>query len=187
MARHRLDGEFRVRQEEQLRRALRDAGEALEWELLAGDPSARSKEVVSDIRRLTQSGLRQLERDLEAEIEEKRAEIRQLKKTVTVLTKLAQKDEEAFPSEVDYQYTAKQGQSGLVTKTQALLLEAPEEAEKAAANLEQRIDRLGTLRDQMIEHLKQRLKTVGAAKSELGSFVRGTDELVDHVLATLSE
>ena len=75
MARHRQDGEFKVRQEEQLRRALWDAGEALEWELLAGDPTARSEEVVADIRRLTQSGLRQLERDLEAEIEEKKAEI----------------------------------------------------------------------------------------------------------------
>ncbi|MBT8336727.1 MAG: hypothetical protein KJO11_08995 [Gemmatimonadetes bacterium] len=186
MARHRQEGAFRVRQEEQLRRALRDAGEALEWELLAGDPSARTEEVVSDIRRLTQSGLRQLERDLEAEIEEKRAEIRQLKKTVGVLTKLAQKGEDAFPAEVDYRYTAKQGQSGLVTKTQELVLEAPEEAEKAAANLEQRIDRLGGLRDQMVVHLKQRLKTLEAAKAELRTFVRGTDELVDHVLATLA-
>ena len=174
-----------MRQEEQLRRALRTAGEALEWELLTLDPSTGTEEVVADIRRLTRAGIRQLERDLEAEISEKRLEVRQLKQTVNVLEKLAEKDEAAFPTEIEYRYTAKRGKDGLVTKTEEVLLEDPEEAEKTAEKLERRLDRFSLLRDQMVEHLKQRRDTLSAAKAELRNFVRGTDWLVDEVLATL--
>ena len=186
MARYRQAGEFRVRQQEQLRRALRAAGEALGWELLTLDPSDGTEEVVADIRRLTQAGIRQLERDLEAEISEKREEVRQLKKIVNVLSTLAEKDEAAFPTEIEYRYTAKRGKDELVTKTEEVLLEDPEEAEKTADQLERRLDRLSLLRDQMVEHLRQRRATLSAAKAELRGFVRGTDWLVDEVLATLT-
>ena len=186
VARYRQAGEFRVRQEEQLRRALRAAGEALGWELLTLDASSGSEVVVADIRRLTRAGIRQLERDLEAEISEKRAEVRQLKKTVNVLSKLAEKDEAAFPTEIEYQCTAKRGKDELVTKTVEVVLEDPGEADKTAEKLQNRLDRLSLLRDQMVEHLKKRRKTLSAAKSELRSFVRGTDCLVDEVLATLT-
>ncbi|MEQ9569605.1 MAG: hypothetical protein RLN75_05400 [Longimicrobiales bacterium] len=185
VARHRQAGEFRVRQEEELRRALRTAGEALGWDLLALE-AAGTEEVLEDMRRLTQAGIRQMERDLGAEITEKRAELRQLKKTVKSLEKLAGGDESAFPAQIEYRYTAKRGNDGLVTKTKELLLEDPAEAERTAEKLEQRLDRLGALRDQMVDHLKQRLKTIAAAKAELRSFVTGADRLVDHVLATLT-
>lgn len=185
MARHRQAGEFRVRQEEELRRALRAAGEALGWDLLALE-AAGTEEVLEDMRRLTQAGIRQMERDLGAEITEKRAELRQLKKTVKSLEKLAEGDESAFPAQIEYRYTAKRGNDGLVTKTKELLLEDSAEAERTAEKLEQRLDRLGALRDQMVDHLKQRLETIAAAKAELRGFVTVADRLVDHVLATLT-
>lgn len=175
-----------MRQEEQLRRALRTAGEALEWGLLALDPAGETGEVVADIRRLTRAGLRQMERDLEAEISEKRKEVRQLRRTVNVLEKLAENDPAAFPAEIEYRYTAKQGQGGLVTKTEEVVLEDSEEAQQTAEKLERRLDRLSLLRDQMVEHLQHRLEILAAAKAELRNFVRGTGWLVDEVLATLT-
>lgn len=175
-----------MRQREELRRTLRTAGEALGWDLLALEPASGTEEVMADMRRLTQSGIRQLERDLEAEIAEKKEEVKQLKRTVTSLTKLAKGKAEAFPAEVEYRYTAKRGNDGLVTKTEELVLEDADEAKRAAEKLEQRIDRLGALRDQMVDHLKQRLNTIAEAKGELRSFVQGSDRLVDQVLATLT-
>jgi hypothetical protein len=186
VARYRQAGELRVRQEEQLRRALRTAGEALGWGLLTLDPSGETGDVAADIRRLTRAGLRQLERDLEAEISDKRKEVRQLRRTVNVLEKLAENDPAAFPTEIEYRYTAKQGQDGLVTKTEEVVLEDSEEAQKTAEKLERRLDRLSLLRDQMVEHLQQRRETLSAAKAELRNFVRGTGWLVDEVLATLT-
>ncbi len=148
--------------------------------------SAETEAVAADIQRLTRAGIRQLERDLEAEITEKRNEGRQLKQTVTALAKLAEKDEAAFPAELEYWYTAKDGGDGLMTKTETVVLEDPGEAEKMAEKLEQRLDRLGLLSDQMVEQLKRRQQTISAAKAEVSSFVRGTAWLVDEVLATLT-
>ena len=175
-----------MRQEEQLRRALRTAGEALGWQLLTLDPATGTDEVVADIRRLTKAGIRQLERDLEAEISEKREEVRQLKRTVTALEKLAAEDEASFPREIEYQCTARRGKDELVTKTVEVALEDPSAAERTAEKLDKRIERLTLLRDQMVEHLKKRREVLSAAESELRSFVRGTDGLVNEVLVTLT-
>jgi hypothetical protein len=186
VARYKQAGQFRVRQREQLRRALHTAGESLEWDVLTLDETAGTDEVIADIRRLTQAGLRQLERDLEAEIAEKRAEVKQLEKTVNVLSELAEADDEAFPQEIEYHFTAKRNKTELVTRTEELVVEDPSEAEKKAGKIEKRLGRFGRLRDEMIIHLKKRQKTLAEAKSELRSFVRGTGGVVDEVLMTLT-
>lgn len=185
VAQYRQAGDFRVRQQEQLRRAIRAAGEAMRWELLAGAEPAGTREIKADFRRLTQAGMRLLERDLEAEIAEKREEIRQLRKIVDALAKLASDDDAQFPAQVEYQYTARQGKDDLVTRTDELVLEDRGQAAKAAEQLEKRLDRLGVLRDEMIDKLKKRQRALADARLELPSFVRDADPLVDEVLATL--
>lgn len=186
IARYRQSGEFRVRQQEQIRRALSVAGEALDWGQLEVELPGDAEEVEADIRRLTQAGIRQLERDLEDEIAQKRKEIRQLEKTVSAMAKLGEKDETVFPTEVEYQYTSRRGKDELVTRTEEVVLEDPDHAVKEAEKLEKKLDRLGRLRDQMVENLKKQRQTIKSAKSEVKSFVNGTEFLVDEVMATLT-
>lgn len=186
IARYRQDGEFRVRQQEQIRRALSVAGEALDWDQLELGLPVDAEEVEADIHRLTQAGIRQLERDLEDEISEKRKEIRQLEKIVSAMAKLGEKGEDAFPAEVEYHYTSRRGKDELVTRTEEVVLEDPEHAVKESEKLEKKLDRLGRLRDQMVENLKKQRQTIKNAKSEVRSFVSGTEVFVDEVLATLA-
>ena len=169
-----------------MRRALHVAGEELNWKVLAADDPAGTQEVKADVRRLTQAGIRQLERDLEAEIVEKRQEVRRLKKTLAVLSDLAEQDEEAFPTQLEYQYTSNRGRDDFVTKTEEVVLEAPDDAGKAAKKIEQRLDRFGRLRDQMVEQLKDQRKTIAEAKADLQRFVLGVERMLDDVLAILT-
>lgn len=138
-----------------------------------------------DVQRLTRAGIRAIEKDLESELLEKRREIRQLESAIETLSELAEGDPSVFPTEVAYTYTATRGKGEYVTKEEELLLEDPGSAEAAAKRLEKRLGRFGRLRDQMVERLKHRRKTVREAKSELKDFVHGTDGLVSEVLATL--
>ena len=156
------------------------------WDQLEVELPGGAEEVEDDIRRLTQAGIRQLERDLEEEISQKKKEVRQLEKTVTVITKLAEKKDTVFPTEVEYQYTSRRGRDELVTRTEEVVLEDPDHAVKEAEKLEKRLDRLGRLRDQMVENLKGRRQTIKEAKSEVRHFVSGTEGLVGEVLATLT-
>jgi len=143
------------------------------------------KQVSVDVQRLTSAGIRAIEKDLESELVEKRREIRQLERAIATLSELAEGDPSAFPAEVAYTYTATRGKDQYVTKEEELLLEDSGSAEAAAKRLEKKLGRFGRLRDQMVESLKQRRKTVGEAKSELKDFVHGTNPLVSEVLATL--
>jgi hypothetical protein len=182
---HKQDGEFRIRQRENLRRALQTAAEALSWDALASSHEAPIEEITADVRWMTDAGIGAIERDLDSEIREKKQEVRRLKRTIVVLTELATQDGSAFPTEVAYQYTSTQGQGEYVTKEQELLLEDPDSAVKAASTLENRLDRLRRLRDEMVEGLKHRRRTVDKARSELARFVRDTRPIVREVLATL--
>jgi hypothetical protein len=184
--RYRQAGQFRVRQREQLRRALQKAAVALDWDVIAGVEENPIQEVAIDVHRLTGAGVRAIERDIESEIAEKRREVSQLKRTVQALSKLADEDPAAFPTEVAYRYTASRGKDVYVTKEEELVVEDPGSAEMAALKLEKSLDRFGRLRDQMVESLKQRRRTVREAKAELHDFMRVTDSLVADVLATLS-
>lgn len=142
--------------------------------------------MAQDIHRLTGAGVRALERDLDSEIAEKRRELKRLERTIEALTALAAEEEEAFPTEVAYSYTATRGKGVYVTKVEELVLEAPDEAARAAAKLEKGMGRFGRRRDAMVESLKQRRDSVRQAGREVQDFVRGTHRLVGEVLATLA-
>jgi hypothetical protein len=104
---------------------------------------------------------------------------------VKILSELADVDASEFPTEVTYQYTATQGKGAFRTEDEDLTIEDPDSAEQAAQGLEKRLDRLGRLRDGMLDELKRQKSTVGEAKSEVEDFVRGALPLVADVLATL--
>jgi hypothetical protein len=72
IARYQQEGGFRVRQAELLRRSLQDAAQALNWDVLASHENDPVQEVAVDVERLTQAGMRAIEKDLESEIAEKR-------------------------------------------------------------------------------------------------------------------
>jgi len=187
VARYRQAGEFRVRQREQLRRALQKAAEALGWDILAVvEESDPIHAVAIDVQRLTRAGIRAIERDLECEIEQKGGEIKQLERTVQALSGLAAEAPSAFPTEVAYTYTATQGNGVYVTKEKELLVEDANSAENAAKRLEKGLARFGRLRDQMVATLKQRRSSVREAEAETQHFVQGTHRLVGEVLATLT-
>ena len=164
---------------------MQEAALALDWGVLAHVQDDAIHEVESDVHRLTGAGIRAIERDIESEIAEKRKEITQLKRMVEALTKLAAEEADVFPKELTYRYTLMQGKDVYVTKEKELLVEDAGSAEAAARRIEKGIDRFGRLRDQMIEMLKQRRKTVQEASEEVDSFVQATDGLVTEVLATI--
>jgi t-SNARE complex subunit (syntaxin) len=185
VARQKQDGRFRVRQREQLRRTLQDAAEALEWDVVTAIVDDPIDELAQDVQRLTKAGIRAIEKDLEAEIQEKRQELKKIERTVTTLEGLSEKSESDFPTEVTYQYTSSQGNGIYSTKEEEVLVESPTEAAEAAARLEKRIARLTRLRDEMVEELKRHRGSVNEAKSQLVEFVTGTRHLVHEVVATL--
>ena len=182
---YKQSGQFRVRQREQLRRALQDAAAALDWDIVSTIEDDPMEEMAFDVRRLTKAGIQAIERDLETELDEKRKEIKHIQKTVSNLEKLSEKDPETFPTELMYRYTSARGNGEYSTKEEELLIETPDGASEAAARLEKRVDRFTRLRDEMVESLKQQRKTLTSAKAELVDFVTGTRQLVTEVVATL--
>lgn len=184
LSRHRQGGGFRVREREQLRRALFSAGRELRWDVVAVNREAPVDEVVVDVRRLTRAGLGAIEKDLESEIAEKAQEVRQLKRVVKKLAKLSKQDESAFPVEVEYHHTSAVDDQ-YSTKTAEFEVEGPDSAEQAAQKLEKQLDRFGRLRDQMVEKLKDKRRALDATKSELKDFVGMTRPLIDEVLVVL--
>jgi hypothetical protein len=186
VARYRQAGEFRIRQREQLRRALQNAGRALNWDVVVGARKTPVDEVTVDVRRLTQAGLKAIEKGLESEITEKRNEIRRLKGVARTLRKLADENVTEYPIEIAYSYTTSDGGKGkYVTKTKELQVEDPGSAEEAARKLEQQMERLGRLRDEMVQELEKKKQVVGQARVEVREFVRGTRPLIGEVLAVL--
>ena len=186
VARYRQAGDFRIRQKEKLRRALQDAAEDLNWEIVASTREDPIQEVAQDVHRLTGAGVRALERDLDSEIAEKRRELKRLERTIETLTALAAEKEAAFPAEVTYTYTGTRGRGVYLTKVEELVLEDPEGAARAAAKLEKGMKRFGRSRDAMVEGLKRKRTAVRQAGSDLQDFVRGTHRVVGEVLATLA-
>lgn len=182
----RQEGGLRVRQREQLRRALATAAATLGWDRIPGGPSARVAAVVDRMAQLAETGARALEEDLAAELTSKRAEIKELEKIVKVLRKLATDPDAGYPTEVEYSRTSRSGVGHLITKTETLGLNDPSEAEKAADTLERKRDGFARLRDEMLEELKRRKRQLGEMRAGLGDFSQASAGLVAEVLATLA-
>ena len=144
------EGHLRVRQREQLRRALAEAAELFSWTTITSDPVNTA---IKDVAKLTKSGTTSRTRELADEVASKKTEIAQLKKTISSLQKLAKNGKFEEPVEVAYSRTAREGQ-GLGTKTETLTLANADEATDAAASIEKNLESWGKLREQMVEDLK---------------------------------
>lgn len=156
----------------------------MNWDLVASFRKAPVDEVTVDVRRLTQAGLKAIEKGLESEISEKRQEIRRLKGVAKTLRKLAD-EKDAFPIEIEYQYTSSSGKGQYETKTKELQIDSADSAQDAARKLDDQVERLGRLRDEMVQVLEKKKDVVGQARVELREFVRRARPLIGEVLAVL--
>jgi hypothetical protein len=134
------DGHLRVRQREQLRRALAAAAEFLSWTTLTGD----STEIASgDALKLARAGARILTKELADELAAKKAEITVLKRSQKALQKLADEGDFTEPIETTYTHTVRKPSRGLVTRTEELTLTEPQEALDAVNAIEKRMEAWG--------------------------------------------
>lgn len=174
---------LRVRQREQLRRALVVAARIMSWEAASKnglDAATR------DIAKLARSGTRSIRRELESEAESKRKETQTLKAAVRALSKLAKSDESAFPVEFSYSHTARSPSSGLVTRTEELTLASAEEATAAAETIEKRLEAWDKLRKEMLEELKVRDQRWADLSGSLSAFAEASRGLVREVFVILT-
>ncbi|NNF27008.1 MAG: hypothetical protein HKN73_07310 [Gemmatimonadetes bacterium] len=176
-------GKLKVRQREQLRRALTVAANILSWE---GASEKELDAITRDITKLARAGTRAIRRDLERETKIKRKEIDLLKAAVKTLRKVAEDAESDYPVEFSYSYTARSPARGLVTKTEPLTLADADEAGAAADNVEKRTETWDKLRLEMIEELKVREKQWADLSGSLSSFAKAAQGTVKEILAILT-
>ncbi len=184
LARMKQDGSLRVRQREQLRRALTTAGTRLGWVTLRGGLTERVQCATKDVAALAGAGAEALEGTLAAAVADKKREIVELGRVAASIQSMAD-DDASFPAEIEYSHTARSGTKLLVTKTETLTLGDRDEALNTAALLEKRIGGWEKLRDQMLVDLKDRQRQLRALKGTLSGFVDSSRGLVGEVLATL--
>lgn len=181
----RQEGLLKVRQKEQLRRALATAAESLGWDLIPGDRTDRVAAAARDMTLLADAGAKSLEQDLVELLDGKKNELKELKKVVKSVAALATDKKAEFPAEIDYSYTARNGTRGLYTKLDSVTVNDPDEALSAAAAIEKRFDSVTKLRDEMLIELKAKLRQVGEVRKDAPAFVEASSGIVVDVLATL--
>lgn len=184
VARVKQQGRLKVRQREQLRRAIAKAGETLGWAATAPFKSDPVAELSKEVGKLVKRGARRMKRNVRHELEEKESEIAQLRKVVKAVEELAD-DPDSLPAEITYSHTARHASLGLVTKTETLELENEEEARKAANKMKKRIKRWSKYRDQMLEELEQERQYLRATTQNLSEFVDSSRPVLGEVLATM--
>ncbi len=180
------DGVLNVRQREELRRALAEAGEALAWDVKSATSANPMPDVVKDLKKLVKAGAKTLKAEVAVELKKKSSEERKLEKTVEVLTKLTEKSEKAFPAEISYSHTARDITRGFFTKTEEIVLEDVSQAKETLATVEKSLNRWGKLRVQMHEELQQTDKRLKVLVSDLEPFVISSRRLIDELLLTFA-
>lgn len=175
------DRELRVRQREELRRALTAAAEYRGW-AATGENSVAS--AIKDVNKLTKVGSKVIAEELAEELADKKVETAQLREVAESIHELAGNGDWEDPIEVSYCHTVRDG-DGLATKTQILTLADATEAKDAAAVIERKIDSWEKLRAQMQDHLKLRQKKVKEMEGSIPDFAESSKGLVDDVLAIL--
>lgn len=175
------DGRLRVRQREQLRRALAAAAESLDWAMINED---EVEIATRDVAKLTEAGKRALTQDVVEELASKKTEMSELEKVANSMRALAEKDDFADPVEISYLRTAREADQ-LVTKTESLTLAEAQEAEDLANLIEKKMNSWGKLREEMIEHLKREQQQLDELEDTLPEFVQHSKGTVREVFATL--
>lgn len=174
-----------VRRRESLRRALADAGEPLRWSELAALSPNPVDVAAGDVKKLVKSGARSIERTVEDELLEKKAEVKRLKKVVASLRDLAEDSKIEYPTEVTYSRTAKSTGDGFVLKTETLVLNDAEEALKAAKKIEKSLPNWTKIRDENVGELKRKQDTIKSLTVNLGDLVESWRGVLKEVLVTM--
>jgi len=178
-------GRLNVRQREDLRRALAEAGEKLGWGMTAAHSDDPVAAVNKTVKRMLRSGARSLKREVADDLSEKKREEARLEDVIERIRELAADPEVEYPVEISYSHTARDAASGLVTKTETLTFENADEALQAAKGIEKRMSRWAKLRVQMVDDLKQRQKRVGEISGNLSEFVDSSQGLLKDIIVTL--
>ena len=186
LARVKQDGLLRVRQREQLRRALATAGDALDWTVRAASRGdAAIVELTGDVSKMAKSGAKSVARDLADELAKKRTEMTGLQESAASARKLAEDPDTTYPVELTYSYTARNVAQELVTKTETVTANDAKEANDAANAMERNFVGRGKLADLMIADLQQKQGELDVMTRTLSEFLESSHDLLREVLATL--
>jgi hypothetical protein len=175
------DGRLRVRQYEELRRALAKVAEFRGWAATGADPVAPA---IKDVKSLTKAGSQFIAQELVEELADKKTEVSRLREVADSFHELADTAEWGGPVEVSYSHTAREG-DGLATRTQTLTLVDAGEAKEAAATIEKKLDTWEKLRSQMLEDLKQQQHQLTEMEDSIPAFAEASRATVGDVLAIL--
>lgn len=150
--------------------------------MLADDPIDA---VAKDVKKMMRSGVRSLKRGIADELAEKRAEVKRLEKVVKEIHALSEDPNVEYPAQITITRTARSHDRGLVTKTETLEFENAKEAKKGAEKIERSLPKWDKLREQMLDDLKQRRKSLGELSENLSETVESWRGLLRDVLVTM--
>lgn len=177
------DRELKVRQREELRRALNRVAEIRTWVASETDPPTTA---LQDVEDFTQTGLRLIQKELRDELADKKKEVSRLKKVAEALKDLAGTDGWEDPVEVSYSHTVRQA-DGLATQTDTLTLVDTGEAEEAAAAFEKKLDNWEKLRSQMQDDLERRKRDLKEVAKFVSAFAASSETVVVDVLDIIKQ
>jgi hypothetical protein len=175
------DGQLRVRQREELRRALATAAEIRGWTYSSKDPMTVA---VKEVETLTKVGSSYIAKEIEGELKGKKTEVTELQEVAASIHELADNGDWEDSVEISYAHTAREG-DGLATKTEIVTLASGAEAQEAAATIEKRLETWDKLRAEMIEDLKQKRRKLREMEKSIPSFAEASKSVVVDVLAIL--
>ncbi|MCH1569784.1 MAG: hypothetical protein L7S64_00415 [Longimicrobiales bacterium] len=182
----RQDGLLNIRQQENLRRALADAGQALAWDVKAATSADPIPEVIKDLKKLVLAGAKTQKEEVAAELKVKKSEEKGLEKVVVALEKLIENADKAFPTEISYSHSARDITQGFFTKTELVQMEVVTEAEDTLKLINKSWNRWGKLRVQMFEDLQDTQKRLNILSNDLEPFVGSSQRLLDELLLTFA-
>jgi hypothetical protein len=178
-------GRLNVRQNEELRRALTEAGDVLRWIEMTVSVSDPVAVVSDDLVKITKSGVKVIEKEIEQELKEKKTEMKRLEAVVAKARKLAEAKDPKLPTDIVYEHTAKAAAQGLITKTETVTVTAPEEATSCADSIEKSMNRWENLRNQMVDGLEKKAAELEIVGGNLSEFVKSQRTVLREVIAVL--
>ena len=179
------DGRLNVRQTDQLRRALAEAGDVLLWTEMTVNSADPVAFVSDELAKITKAGVKVIEKEIEEELKEKKTEITRLEEVVAKVRKLAEAKNPKLPVDILYDHTARAAAQGLITKTETVTVTTPEEATSCGNSIEKSMNRWTNLRDQMVAGLEEKEEQLEVVRVTLADFVAEQRPMVLAVIAVL--
>ena len=141
--------------------------------------------VADDLTKITKSGVRVIEKEVEDELKAKKSEMKQLEGVVAKARKLAEAKNPKLPTEISYAHTARAAAQGLITKVEVVEVTAPDEATACADSIEKSMTRWENLRDQMVDELQRKQAQLEIVGGSVPEFVRSQHGMLREVMAVL--